>query len=101
MEKVKAYEMSEEEFTDVTGGIEKVQDLYSWAGFFFCQSDGFNGKKLYYAIHHFLMIDEIEPKFFLVTKDFIEEIGQYFKHEKKMIDELMLSTLLEYGILKM
>lgn len=101
MEKVKAYQITEEEFTDVTGGIEHVQDLYKWGGFFFSQSEGFNGKKLYYVIHHFLMIDEVEPKFFLVTPDFIEEIGRYIKNEEKaMVDELILSTLFEYGILK-
>ena len=101
MEKVKAYELSEEEFTDVTGGIEKVQDLYKWGGFFFSQSEGFKENKLYYVIHHFLMIDEVEPRFFLVTKEFIEEIGQCIKHhEKAMIDEMVLSTLFEYGILK-
>ncbi|MGG0487208.1 hypothetical protein ABEY65_28060 [Priestia aryabhattai] len=100
MEKVKAYQITEEEFTDVTGGIENVKDMFSWGGFFLSQSEGFNGKKLYFVIHHFLMIDEVEPKYFLVTPDFVEEIGLCVKHEKKMVDELMLSILLEYGILK-
>ena len=101
MEKTLSYELSEIEFTDVTGGIENVQDLYKWAGFFFCQGEGYKGKKLYYVIHHFLMIDEVEPKFYLITKELMEEIGTFIKHkEKSMIDELMLSTLLEHGILK-
>jgi hypothetical protein len=101
MEKVKAYEISEEEFADVTGGIEKVQDLFSWAGFFFSQSDGFKGNKLYYAIHHFLVLDKVEPKYFLITKDMVDEIKDIATNDSlETRNELMLSLLIEYGILK-
>jgi hypothetical protein len=101
MEKTLSYELSETEFIDVTGGIENVQDLYKWSGFFFCQGEGLKGKKLYYVIHHFLMIDKIEPKYYLITKELIDEIGTIIKHkEKEMINELMLTTMMEHGILK-
>jgi hypothetical protein len=101
MNNVQSYELSEIEFTDVTGGMENIEDIFSWGGFFFCQSEGFNEKKLYYVIHHFLMLDKIEPKFFLVTKDFMDEIKEGIKHkEKSIVDEFILSTLIEHGILK-
>jgi hypothetical protein len=101
MIKVNAYELSEKDFIEVTGGIENVQDLYKWSGFFFSQGEGFKGKKLYYVIHHFLLNDNLPPKYFLVTKDFIEEIGELIQHKNsEMINELMLTLLIENGILK-
>jgi hypothetical protein len=101
MNSVQSYRLSEIEFTDVTGGIENVQDLYKWSGFFFCQGEGFKGKKLYYVIHHFLVNENIEPKYYLVTKELIDEIGTIADHkEPEMINELMLSTLIDHGILR-
>ena len=101
MEKVNSYQLSEMEFQEVTGGIENVQDLYKWSGFFFSQGEGFKGKKLYYVIHHFLLNEDLPPKYFLVTKDFINEIGEIIQHKNsEMINELMLTLLLEHGILK-
>jgi hypothetical protein len=101
MQTVQSYELSETEFIDVTGGIENVQDLYKWSGFFFSKGEGFKGKKLYYVIHHFLLNSNIEPKYYLITKELIEEIGTIIKHkEPEMINELMLSTLIDHGIIK-
>jgi len=102
MEKTLSYELSETEFIDVTGGIENVQDLYKWSGFFFCQGEGLKGKKLYYVIHHFLVNDKIKPKYYLITKELIDEIRMVADHkEPEMINELMLSTLIDHGILKL
>ena len=101
MKTVQSYRLSETEFIDVTGGIENVQDLFKWSGFFFSQGEGFKGKKLYYVIHHFLVNDKIEPMYYLVTKDFIDEIRTIADHkEPEMINELMLSILIDHGILK-
>ena len=102
MKTIQSYKLSETEFIEVTGGIENVQDLYKWSGFFFSQGEGFKGKKLYYVIHHFLMNDKIEPKYYLITKELIEEIGTITTHkEPEMINELMLSTLIDHGILNL
>jgi hypothetical protein len=102
MNSIQSYRLSETEFIEVTGGIENVQDLYKWSGFFFSQGEGFKGKKLYYVIHHFLLNNNIEPKYYLITKELIEEIGTIIKHkEPEMINELMLSTLIDHGILKL
>lgn len=102
MNKVLSYKLTETEFIEVTGGIENVQDLYKWSGFFFSQGEGFKGKKLYYVIHHFLVNDSIEPTYYLVTRELIDEIGTIVKHkESEMINELMLSTLIDHGILQL
>ena len=101
MNKVQSYRLSETEFFEVTGGIENIQDLYKWSGFFFSQGEGFKGKKLYYVLHFFLDNEKIPPQIFLVTKELIDEIGKITEHkEPEMINELMLSTLIDHGILK-
>jgi hypothetical protein len=98
---VQSYKLAETEFIEVTGGIENIQDLFKWSGFFFCQGEGYKGNKLYYVIHHFLVNDKIEPMYYLVTRELIDEIRSIADHkEPEMINELMLSTLIDCGILR-
>jgi hypothetical protein len=102
MKTVQSYKLSETEFTEVSGGLENLQDLFKWSGFFFSQGEGFKGKKLYYVIHIFLDNENMQPHCYLVTKELIDEVREISKHkEPEMINELMLTTLIDHGILKL
>jgi len=99
---VEAFRIEWEAYIELCDG-DNTLELFRWAGFSFEELDRIGQRNLYFITHHFLTNDSdtIPPKYFVTHKALIDRVIGHSKHVNKLMrDELILTELVEQGILK-
>ena len=99
---VEAFRISWEDHMTLCNGDNPLE-IFRWAGFSFEELDRIGERNLYFISHHFLTTehDEVAPKYFVTSKALIDRVISHSKHVNKLLrDELILTELVEQGIIK-
>jgi hypothetical protein len=99
---LEVFNVSYEDYTALCNG-DNTLEVFRWAGFSFEELDRIGERNLYFISHHFLTTDEasIQPKYYVTHKALIDRVIGHSKHENKLMrDELILTELIEQGVLK-